>query len=100
MAKHYCPVSLLSLTRKIFEKLVNDRLVHNFGKCSLFPDFQYGFWSSYLTADLLIVVYNRIGRAFDRSGATQALTFDIFKALNSVWHAIFLPKLQSCGILD
>ena len=28
VVKHYCPISLLSVFRRIFEKLVNNRIVH------------------------------------------------------------------------
>ena len=45
-----------------------------------FSDFQYGFRSSRLTADLLTVVSNRVARIFNRSGA------------------ILLHKLKSYGI--
>ena len=41
-AKHYCPASLLSMVSKIFEKLVNNRIVD---QCGLFSDFQFGFRS-------------------------------------------------------
>ena len=32
-AKSYCPVSHLSVVNKVFEKLVNDRIVDYLGKC-------------------------------------------------------------------
>ena len=48
-------------------------------KSDLFSDFQYGFRSSRLTADLLSVVSDRIARAFTRSGATRAVALDISK---------------------
>ena len=35
-AKNYCPVSLLSLVSKVFEKLVNNRIVGHLEKCDLF----------------------------------------------------------------
>ena len=35
-AKNYCPVSLLSVVIKVFEKLVNNRIVDHLEKCSLF----------------------------------------------------------------
>ena len=35
-AKKYCPVSLLSVVHKVFEKLVNNRIVGHIGKCGLF----------------------------------------------------------------
>ena len=44
-AKNYRPVSLLSVVSKVFEKLVNNRIVDHLEKCSLFSDFQYGFRS-------------------------------------------------------
>ena len=49
-------VSLLSVVSKVFEKLVNNRIVDHLEKCGLFSDFQYGFRSSLSTADLLTVV--------------------------------------------
>ena len=42
-AKNYRPVSLLSVVSKVFEKLVNNRIVDHLEKCGLFSDFQYGF---------------------------------------------------------
>ena len=69
-AKNYCPVSLLSVVTKVFEKLVNSRIVDHLEKCGLFSDFQYGFRSSRSVAGPLTVVSDRIRRAFNRSGAT------------------------------
>ena len=45
-AKNYRLVSLLSVVSKVFEKVVNNRIVDPLEKCSLFTDFQYGFRSS------------------------------------------------------
>ena len=45
-AKNYHPVSLLSAISKVFEKLVNNKIVDHLEKCSLFSDFHYGFRSS------------------------------------------------------
>ena len=45
-AKNCRPVSLLSVVRKVFEKLVNNRIIDHLEKCGLFSNFQYGFRSS------------------------------------------------------
>ena len=45
-AKNYCPVSLLSVVSKVFQKLVNNRIVDHLEKCGCFSDYQYGFRSS------------------------------------------------------
>ena len=60
-----------------------------------FSDFQYGFRSSQSTADLLTVIFDRIVRVFNRSGATRAVAFDISKAFDMIWHAGLLHKLKS-----
>ena len=92
-AKNYRPVSLLSVVSKVFEKLVNNRIVDHLEKWGLFSDFQYGFRSSRSTADLLTVVSDRIARAFNR-----AVALDISKAFDRVWHTGLLHKLKSYGI--
>ena len=97
-ARNYHPVSLLSVISKVFEKLVNNRIVDHLEKCGLFSDFQYGFRSSRSTADLLTVVSERIARAFNRSVATRAVALDISKAFDRVWHAGLLHKLNFYGI--
>ena len=97
-AKNYHPVSLLSVVSKVFEKLVNNRIVDHLEKCGLFSDFQDGFRSSQTTGDLPTVVSDRIARTFNRSGATQAVAFDIAKAFDRVWCAGLLHKLKSYGI--
>ena len=76
-AKNYSPDSLLSEVSKVFEKLVNNRIVDHLEKCGLFSDFQYGFRSSRSTTDFLTVVSDRIDRVFNRSGATRAVALDI-----------------------
>ena len=85
-----CPIS------KVFEKLVNNKLVDHLEKCDLYSDSQYGFRSSWSTANPLTVASDRIARTFNRSGATWAEALDIFKASNRVWHAGFLHKVKAC----
>ena len=88
--KTYVQVSLLSVVSKVFEKLVKNKTVDHLVKCGPFV--------ARSTADLLIVVSNRIARAFNRSGTTRAVAFDISKAFDRVWHAVLLHKLKSYGI--
>ena len=91
-AKNYRPVSLLPVASKVFEKLVNNRIVDHLEKCGLFSDFNGS------TADLLTVVSDRNARAFNGSGATRAVALNISKAFDRVWHAGLLHKLKSYGI--
>ena len=88
-SKNYCPVSLLSVVSKVFEKLVNVRIVDHLEKSGLVSDFQCGFRSPRSTAELLTGLPDRIARAFNRSGTTWA---DISKAFDRIWHE-FLHNL-------
>ena len=72
------------MVSKVFEKLVNNGIVDHLEKCGLFSDFEYGFRSCRSNADLVTVVSDRIARAFNRSGATQAVALDIYKAFDRV----------------
>ena len=64
-AKNCCPFSLLSVVSKVFEKLVNNKIVNDLEKCGLFSKFQCGFRCCGSTADLLTVVSDRIARTFN-----------------------------------
>ena len=87
-AKNYCPVNLLSVVSKVFEKLVNNRLVDHLEKCRLFSDFRYGFRFSCSSAGLLTVLTVLEG----------AVALDVYKALGGVLHAGLFQKLKSYGI--
>ena len=76
-AKNCHPISILSVVSKVFEKLLNNRIVDQLEKSGLSSDFQCGFRSSRSTADLLTVVSATIARAFNRPGATRAVALDI-----------------------
>ena len=52
-AKNYHSFNLLSVVSKVFEKLVNNRIVDHLEKFGLFSDYQYHFRSSQSTANLL-----------------------------------------------
>ena len=86
------------MVSKVFEKLVNNRIVDHLDNCGLFSDFQYGFRSSRSTADLLTVVSDKIIRAFNRSGTTRSVVLDISQAFDRVWDAGLLHKFKSYGI--
>ena len=93
-AKNYRPVSLLPVVSKVFEKLVNNRIVDHLEKCGLFSDFQDGFRSFRSTADLLTVVSDRIARAFKRLGASRVVALDISKLLTEFGMLVFFTNLS------
>ena len=67
-------------------------------KAGVFSDFQYGFRSARSTADLLpvlTVLTERIARSLNSSGTTLAISLDISKAFDRVWHSGLLHKLKA-----
>ena len=96
IANNHRPISLLSVINKIFEKLVNNRIVDHREKSGPFSYFQYGFKSFGSTADLLTVVSDRITSTLNRFGAICVL-LDISKACDRVWHVGLLHKRKSYG---
>ena len=62
---------VFTLAIKVFEKLVNNRLVDHLEKFGLFSDFHYGFRSSRLYADLPVIVSDILAWDFKRSGVIK-----------------------------
>ena len=83
------------MVSQVCEKFRNNRLFDHLELYVLFSDFQYGFWSSQSTADLLTVVFDRIARVFNKSGAAWAVALDISKAFDRVRYAGLLHNLIS-----
>ena len=68
------------MVNKVFEILVNNRIVDHLEKCGRFSDFQYAVRSSRSMADILTVVSDRVARTFNKSGTARALALDTSKA--------------------
>ena len=91
LAKDYRRVSLLTVVSKVFEKLVNSRLVDHVEECGLFS---FPVWLQVFSVNcrFLTVVSDRIARAFNRSGASLAVAFNILGAFDRVLYPYFLNK--------
>lgn len=57
--------------------------------------FQHGFRSSHSTADLLIVLYYRVARTFNKSRPTETVALGTLKAFDRVWFAGLLHRFKS-----
>ena len=62
------------MVSKVFEKLLNNKIIDHLEKCGLLSDFQYCFKSSPSTVDLLTVVFDRTARVLTGLDLLQLYT--------------------------
>ena len=62
------------MVSKVFEKLLNNKIIDHLEKCGLLSDFQYCFKYSPSTVDLLTVVFDRTARVLTGLDLLQLYT--------------------------
>lgn len=80
------PVSFLSDISKIFEAIINKKVVYNLNRNRFLSDKQYVLHSFKSTADVLMSITHRISEALDNKDILRAIALDISKAFHKVWH--------------
>ena len=93
-AKNYRPVSLLFAVSKVFEKLVNIRIVDRLEKRGLFSDSQYSFRSSRSTDDLLTAVSDRMLGLLTGLGLLELWYFIYARLLTGLDMLVFFTNLS------
>ncbi|KAI5753900.1 hypothetical protein M8J77_004220 [Diaphorina citri] len=98
-AQNYRPISLLSCTNKIMEKIVNKRLTWVIDhKIALSNPFQSGNRRFRSTMDNLVCLENEVLTAFQNKEYVVALTLDIVKAYERVNKSVVLNKISKAGV--
>lgn len=92
---NYRPISII---RKLFEAIINNKVFEHLEKNKLFTDEQYGFWSARFTTDVLTSIAHRIIEALDVKYTSMKITLKIPKGFGKVWHKGLLHKILSYGI--
>ena len=95
---NYRPISLLSIINKVFEKIVFNRVQHFLERHDFFTEAQSGFRKNDSTTNQLIDIVHTITQSFDKNEETIAISLDISKAFDKVWHKGLLFKLRRAGI--
>lgn len=94
----YRPISLLSGLSKVYERVIQSRLLSDTEDKNVIPDFQFGFKREHATTQQLLRITEHINNNFRTSTPTAAVLLDVEKAFDRVWHAGLLYKLQQFEI--
>ena len=95
---NYCPIFLLSVFSKIFEKAMYHRIYSFLCKYKLININQFGFRSNHSTEHALISLLKTIKKSLDDNEIVCGIFIDLQKAFDTVNHEILLEKLNHYGI--
>jgi hypothetical protein len=98
LLSNFRPISVLSLINKIFENIIQERLLGFLNHNNFLYRFQYGFRpsssTSYAITEIVTYLYEQINNAKIVGG----IFLDIQKAFDTIDHEILLEKLSFAGI--
>lgn len=94
----YRPIALTSCLGKIFERLVNNRLMYYIEENGCLDQYQCGFRAARSTVDHLVRLETAIREAFVRRQHCVSVFFDLEKAYDTTWRYGILRDLYSYGI--
>jgi len=95
---NYRPISITSCISKVFESIVNEHILDHIESNNLISDSQYGFRQARSTGDLLTYASHMWSSAAEAFGETRAVSLDVAKAFDRVWHDGLIAKLPSFGL--
>ena len=98
LPQSYRPISLSSCVCKLFERMVNQRLMWFLEKHTILCPQQSGFRKNKSTMDALIQLTSCIERGFQDKRHTTAVFFDLEKAYDTVWRSEILNSLHDMGL--
>ena len=93
----YCPISLLSLFNRLFEKVMYNRLKSYVELNGLLYNGQYGFRENMSTQHAILDIVNSIQSNMDNKLFTCGIFLDFKKAFYTVDQSILLSKLYHYG---
>ena len=95
---NYRPISILSRSSKVFEKLNFSRLYEFLDKQNILNHHQYGFRQRLSTYMTILELTDHIHRGFERNEFTIGVFVDVRKAFDTVDHQVLIEKHKCYGI--
>ncbi len=95
---NYRPIALTSCMCKIFERIVNHRLVFYLENNGIITDYQSGFRKSKSTVNQIIRLESAVREAFVKKEHLVAVYFDMEKAYDTTWKRGIMIDLHEAGL--
>lgn len=95
---NYRPISLLTTVSKVFERVINKRLVTYLEKNNLLSPNQFGFRKNKSTSEAVQKLCQFIASSLDMKKKCLAIFLDLAKAFDTVSIPLLLLKLENLGI--
>ena len=95
---NYRPISLLSCTGKLLERMVNTRLTWHLESKNIYANEQAGFRQNLSTEDQVTYIAQKTEDGFQKKEHTLTVWIDMEKAFDKVWKDGLRLKLRKVGV--
>ena len=86
--RNYQLTAVLSLFRKVLERLVHDQLYSFLEIKEILYKYQFGFWKNFSSKHVILEVTDKLKEAIDKKKISCGVFLDLSKAFDTVNHEI------------
>lgn len=90
----YRPISLTPCLSKVYEAIINDKVLEHCIRNNVIPDSQFGFKHRHSTTHAIHKMLADVNALVDRSQLVDTALLDVEKAFDSMWLNGLLYKLR------
>lgn len=96
--ENYRPITLLEITGKILEKIINNKLLKYLEDNHLINDRQYGFRKNRSTSSAIALITEAIAQKTANREQVNIIQRDVSKAFDKIWHLGLKYKILQLGL--
>ena len=93
--KNYCPISLLPVVSKIFDRNMYNQIISHID--NLLSPYLFGFRKGHNTEQCLLIMIEAWRKALDEKKKAGAVMTDLSEAFDCLNHDLLIAKLDAYG---